>query len=475
MKLMFLFLLLLMLTQAFAHESPIRSDGGSISYATEDLFNRRGELEPPPSLFDLEELNHTLFSDLKTQSNDLKRIKYYLINGEIRMVRMYLTKLTYTHTKLRPVINRYLAILSFIEGDFEKSYNYISTPELQSIPQYAKICVLKVLSQIVLSKLHRLEENWARCQIENPGNFQERNLIWLDTLVELKLNPRAGVTRVPFKRVRLLTLDNEELKVVIKLALYLNQEKLLADQLAELSIDQLQDPEVRELAGHVFFRTGSLAKSYRFVEDLKSPNAENIKGNLYVLRKKYEVAYAQFKLALEQKQNSQNALERLLPIAWLLGDWESGAKYAQQVLASPQTMINKSTLVAAFLMQKGEYNEAAKILDAIAMRSRRGADIDVAQLSGFTALMQNKPDIVTKQAEMSCSQYDITNCWVLFQVEQWENFPLVLRREDKLEEKREWETLTKEEKIEPLQETVYVNQLDIEELDDKLIQLIPKT
>jgi tetratricopeptide (TPR) repeat protein len=456
-----------------AVDLPIRNDGGSISYATEGLLRRRGELVPPPDLFNLDELNRVLFSDMKNQNDSLKKIKYYLLNGDIRLAKLHLGKLAYTKTKLKPVIHRYLAILTFIEGDFEKTYNYLTLPALQNIPHFGKICVLKVLSQIVLTKLNQMEENWEKCKLENPNNFRERNLIWMDTLVQLKLYPQRGMTKVPFQRIRIASFTADEAKILIKLALYLNQENLIIDQLANLTPDQLQDPEIRELAGQVFFRTGALAKSYRFVEDLKSPNAENIKGNLYVLRDKYELAYAQFKLALEQKKNSQNAMERLLPLAWLLGDWEGGSKYSQQVLTSPQTQINKLTIVAAFLMQKGEYPEASRILEAIAHSSRRGTELEVTQLGSFTGLMQNRPDVVRKQASMSCSQYDIINCWIQFQLSQWDTFPLTIRREDKLEEGKEWERLVESDIKQPLSETIFVNQIDIEEMDDKLIQLIP--
>jgi tetratricopeptide (TPR) repeat protein len=472
MKMIFLLITILPL-KLVAVELPIRNDGGTISYATENLLRRRGELIPPPDLFNLDELNRVMFSDLKKQDDELKKVKYFLLNGEIRQAKILLSKLAYTRTKLKPVIYRYLGIISFIEGDFEKTYNYLSLPALQNIPHYGKICVLKVLSQIILTKLNQLEENWEKCQLENPDKFRERNLIWMETLVQLKLNPRAGITKVPFKQIKIASFTADEAKVLIKLALYLNQENLIVDQMTELTLDQLQDPEIRELAGQVFFRTGALAKSYHFVEDLNSPNSENIKGNLYILRDKYELAYAQFKLALEQKQNSQNAMERLLPLAWLLRDWEGGSKYSEQVLSSPQTQINKLTLVAAFLMQKGQYTEASRVLDAIAQRSRRGTEIEVTQLRSFTELMQNKPDVVSKQASLSCSQYDIINCWVQFQLAQWDSFPLTLRREDKLEEGKEWERLLKSDLKEPLSETVFVNQLDIEEMDDKLIQLIP--
>ena len=83
--------------------------------------------------------------------------------------------------------------------------------------------------------------------------------------------------------------------------------------------------------------------------------------------------------------------------------------------------------------------------------------------------------MVRKQSLLSCDQFDLINCWILFQMTQWDSFPLMLRREDKLSEKREWEKLTNEDFNVPLNEKVFVNQKDIEELDDKLIQLIPQT
>jgi tetratricopeptide (TPR) repeat protein len=468
------FFLVLLIQTALA-QVPIRTDSGNNTLATEGLYSRRGELAPPPEMLGFEELNAGLISDLRLHGEDLKKIKYYLLNGETRLAKLHLGRLAYKKTKLRPIVYRYLGILSFIESDFASSLDYFSRPELRDSPHFGKICTLKVLNQIVLSKKHDLEKDWARCQLENFRNFREENLVWLETLVNLKLSPRKGVTEVPFQKMRLAALTPNELKIMLKLSLYLNQERVVESELNDLTMDQLQDTEVRELVGQIFFRSGAFAKAYRFVEDLKSPNSENIKGNLYVLRNKYELAYAQFKLALEEKQNSQNAIERLLPLAWLLGDWEGGAKYAEQAIASPQTLINKLTVLAAFQMQKGAYQEAEKVLNVISQKSRRGTEIDVTQLASFTALMQNHPLKVKKEALLSCEQYDLVNCWILFQMGQWETFPLMVRREDKIPEGKLWEKLSKTAQQDPLKENVFINQLDIEELDDKLIQLIPKS
>lgn len=456
-----------------AIDVPILENGGSKTFATENLRSRRGTLTPPPEAGDMKELNRLIFSDLHEQNAEIKKVKYYLLNGETRLAHVHLTKLAYKQTKLKPIIYRYLAVLSFIEGRFQKSLEYLELKELQSLPHYSKICNLKVLNQVVLSEVRVLESEWNKCRELSLKEFDSDHMIWMETLVRLKVRPAEGLTKVPFKGVKLSALDNQQLKIFLKLAIYLNQEALVEPQITTFDLSQIQDQEIRELIGHIYFRLGSLAKSFRFVEDLTSPNAENIKGNLYVLRNKYEIAYAQFKLALAKKENSQNAMERIIPLAWLLGDWEEGAKYAERVIASPQTQINKMTLISAFYAQKGDYNKANDVLRTIAIKSRKGAELDVTQLHSFVGLMENKSDIARKQSHESCDQFDLINCWVSFQMDQWDSFPLLLRRADPVPSKKEWERLSQNEENDPLQETVYVNQLDIEELDDKLVKLIP--
>ncbi len=455
---------------------PIDRVGVGVSATqSEDLKSRRGELRPPVSIYDLEDLNKVLFSEMREQKNELKRVKYYLLNGEVRLAKLYLSKIARTQGKLRPVIFRYLALLSFVESDFEKTYEYLSIPELQRIPNYAKICILKTLSEIVLNKINQLDEDWKKCKEQNSYDFSGNSDIWIESIVQLKLRPIPGTTKIPFRKIKIAALDAEEAKLMLKLSLYLNQEQLVIEQINEFTLDQLQDEEFRELIGQALFRAGKFAKAYRFIEDLKTPNVENIKGNLYSLRSKYELAYAQHKLALEQKQNSQNAIERLLPLAWLLGDWEGGSKYAENVITSPHTLINKYTIMSAFLMQKGDYKKSDEVLSKISLDSKKGLEIELTQIAGFNAMMQNKADIARKNAYQSCYQFDLINCWLLFQLTQWDQFPSTAKREDQVPNNKKWEKLVNEDLNDPLTEKNYINQLDIEELDDKLIKLIPST
>ncbi len=437
-----------------------------------DLYARRGEYRPLDSLFTPEELNRVLFSENRLYKEELKKVKYYLINGELSVAKVYLQKLTYGQSKLKPIAYRYLGMIAFIEQDYQKSIKFLTYGELKNPPHFAKICGLLVLNKIILNDVKDLQDNWFRCRGEALKDINASNLAWLDTLVNLKLEAKPGITETPFRKVTIRALENVDLKILLKLAIYLNQEKMVVNQLPELYPEQLADIEVRELAGHIFFRSGKFANAYKFIEDIKSPNAENIKGNLYLLREKYEIAYAQFKLALKEKQNSQNALERLVPIAWLLGDWKAGSAYSQQLITRAGTEANKLTIMAAFEMQTGKYEKSRSILREIRQKSRRGNTLEVSQIGSFAALMENDPDELKVSASQACILLDMVNCWVLYQAHLWDNFPLVVRRGDEIPHKDEWTSMTLERKPGKLTEPTYVYQQDIEELDDKMIKLI---
>ena len=215
------------LAQAAKIDNAFHADGGSDLDRDSFIYQNRGNFAPPPSILELEDVDRVLFSDIRQQDSVLKKVKYYLVNGETRKARVYLNQLTYARTKLTPIAFRYLGVLTFIEGDFAQSYEWLSKPDIQTIPQYGRICMLKVLNEIVLSLTQNLERDWERCKQENPNNFKEDNLIWMETLVQLKLNPYRGVTKVPFKRFKIPAMNQEELKVFLKLALYLNQEQLI--------------------------------------------------------------------------------------------------------------------------------------------------------------------------------------------------------------------------------------------------------
>lgn len=451
------------------------SSWGHSSTAQEsDHLANRGNYLPPLEVFDTKELNRILFHELGRESKDLKKAKYYLLNGKTQEAELHLSKLAYSHTKLRPIIHRYLGTLAFIQGRYEKSQLYLTIPELLNFPHHSKVCTLQILNQIVLNQLKNLVENWDKCQLSNASEFKTKNVVWLDTLVKIKTDNSEDVTKKPFGLIRLDSLDLRDLKILLKLSIYLNQDKMLLPGLRFIQSEELKDHELREIVGHIYYRNGELVNAYSFIEDLKTPNAETMKGNLYVLRGKYELAYAQFKLALELKHNSENALERLLPLAWILGDWKQGSIYAENLPSDLRHKAHKLTLLTAFMVQRGEFEKAEEILHYLKTQTGQGTHLDVTQLHSFTKLMRSKPQDFAREAQMSCSQYDLVSCWLLFQNVHWQDLPFVIRRKGEIEHTQNWKSLVSNKESKPLTEKKFINQLDVEELDDQLIKLIPK-
>ena len=439
-----------------------------------NLYRRRGELIPLSNGESEEALFKAMMSEFTTQKEDLKRVKYYLINGEVRMAKMYLRQMMLTEPRLRPLGYRYLGMLEFILGNYQESLKELKRPELNKFGNYQKVCVLRILNQIILNDLFDLEDQWDRCLLENIKEMQSNRLLWLETLVRLKTAPSENTLIAPFKYNKIFSLPNEDIKITLKLALYLNQESLVLPELMQLTLDAILDPEIRELAGLILFRAKKFSLSYKFIEDLNTANINNIKGNLYLMQNKYELAFAQFKLALIQKQNSLNAMERALPLAWEIGQWEEGTKLAEQVITSPEGAMSKLALTSAFYVQRGLYKEAEKRLDYITTYSTEGENLTVTQLYAYNHLMQKKSLETMKYADLSCKAYDLAQCWLLYQFSYWDHFPLtVLRDEPLFKNTNWWDDESALTTISALKETIYVNQKDIEELDDALIKLIP--
>ena len=440
-----------------------------------DLGKLRGKILPYNNAESEEALFKAMLSEFSKQKIELKKVKYYLINGEVRLAKMYLRQMLLTEPKLRPLGYRYLAMIEFILGNYTQSLAELKRPELDKFGVYGKVCVLRVLNQIILNDVFDLSEKWDRCIIENTREIQGNRLIWLETLVQLKINPSAATLKVPFKYTRIFALPNDDIKIILKLALYLNQEDLVLEEINKLTFDAIIDPEIRELAGLILFRAKKFSLSFKFIEDLNTANVNNIKGNLYLMQNKYELAFAQFKLALVQKQNSLNAIERALPLAWEIQQWDEGTKLAEQIITSPEGAMSKLALTAAFYIQKDKFAEAEKRLDYITTYSTEGENLTVTQLYAYTNLMQKRTLETVKYADLSCKSYDLAQCWLLYQFSYWgDHFPLTVRREEPIFKNESWwndeSTLTT---ISPLKENIYVNQKDIEELDDALIKLIP--
>src|SRR5690606_30757295 len=255
-------------------------------------------------------------NEQKLMSLKLAEVKFAMINGNIERAKILLLQQGFNTGFGKIIKKRYSAIISFIEGKYQTSLDTLNDPDFLFDQHFTHICSLKTLNELILNKTADATETWRRCNKLTVLLSENANL-WPAVLVNLKKNPKEAIKQ-PFEKMNIANESFDTIRLFLKLALYLNQQKLIIPKIPDFAPEVFQDPELRELIGFLYYREAELVKAYTFIEDLETPNSENIKGNLYLAQNKYELAYGQFKLALNRKNNSQNALERITPVAWLL-------------------------------------------------------------------------------------------------------------------------------------------------------------
>lgn len=406
--------------------------------------------------------------------NSLARIKLAIINGDYSLARILLLDAKYDKNFSMPIQARYLAILEFITGNYSKSLEVLQQKELSRIKYKDKICLMETLNYIIVDKASEASENWRNCRRYLAGKATSNNL-WMDALVALKFEQETKVAARPLDGVNIENERGDLLRLYLKLALYLNEPDTILARIPYLSGEIFRNPRTRELLGLLYYRQGEIVKAYELIEDLSTPNSENIKGNLYLAQSKYELAYAQFKLALKRKSNSQNALERILPTAWRLNQWEDGAKFSKMLDTTSQNNNQRLALQAAFLTKANQHEEARENLKTIIKNKQGQTPLEVNQLLAYNSFVSKAPEELFKYTNKACTQKDGHACWIRAHMLVWEDLTLLADREDPVFQDSDnlLEEYTETFTVNPLEETVFINQKNIEELEDAQIELIP--
>ncbi len=408
----------------------------------------------------------------KRINQSLGTIKFYMINGNLEKAKLMLISDNSKDKYAQVIKYRYLSMIYFIQGEYDKSLEYLTKKEMLNLSYTKNLCLLRTMNYLILDKAEDAAKDWNRC-VDATLTQSDTEHVWMSTLVNLKLTKDAKATTIPFKSINIENETGRYLKLFLKLSLYLGQQQKILERLKFLNPEVYTDPEIRELVGMLYYREGKIVKAYQFIEDLTSPNSQNIKGNIYLSQEKYELAYAQFKLALQKKINSQNSIERMIPLAWTLKQWQDGIDYISKLENKTEDKYKKLTVLAAFKASNGSHKESANDLERIVVGSRNSQSPEVNKLYSFNAMMLNDLDKAQTYADLSCKNQDGFNCWMQFHLEIWENFTLTTNREDKVisEENNLTNRLIASVVDQKIDEEVYINQKDIEELDNELIKL----
>ncbi len=195
-----------------------------------------------------------------------------------------------------------------------------------------------------------------------------------------------------------------------------------------------------------------------------------------MIKGQYELAFGHFKLALLKKENSKNAIERALPLAWLLGQYKDGLSLLSRILDEETDIRKKVLLNTAFQVRLNNFLRSQQQMRSLKMLFQGELPKEAAIMGSYTSLMNDDVKLAYTHANNACRKNDGLNCWFLFQNLIWEDLAKTMRRDEHTYSDNEVTLSLLKEKAEvaPITETLLIDQKDIEELDGVEVQLLGK-
>lgn len=404
----------------------------------------------------------------------LKLAKFNLVNGELENAKLFLNKME-NSIELKGIKNRYLATIAFIEGDYKTSDKILRTSDFDGPAANTQVCILKVLNSLALENLKQLDDDFKTCK-ELTFNYSKNRHLWMEYVVNLKLSKKNPFTTDSPDTLKWIFQDIELTRIWLKKNIFFNTEKKSIDYLPSFPASTFRRKDIRELIGLSYFRIGDQQNALKFIEDLETPTAENIKGNIELSNKKYELAYGHFQLALKYKDNSKNALERLIPLSWILEKWQDGLKFLKKEIGPNTDQSKKLALETAFLIQEEKLNPAQENLKILNSRYRGSVPKEVLRMDTYVSLMLSQTKELKNNSSLACKKFDGLNCWIFLQMFVWEDLGILLQNDESTttDPTLTLDYLKSEQPVEPLVENELIDQTLVEELDSAMVQIKEK-
>lgn len=414
----------------------------------------------------------------------LQKAKFKLINGDLLQAEFFLNRIDDKKSIVLNIKKRYMAIIYFLRNQFTQSIGMLNHPTLKIATYNSEICLLRMMNYIALNDIENLKIESRLCQIQTM-KYSKNDQQWLENLLDVKMSKDIGVGKNLTKNVELVFLNEDVSRLWLKTGLFLNKESEFIKLISKLPASSYQSRQLREIIAFMYFRLKQYDKAMSFIDDIDSANAENIKGNIRLVNKEYELAFGHFKLALQKKSDSPNSLERAVPLSWLLGQWDDGLSMLNNMINSKVDQKNKDALRIAFLIRKNDLKTAQKELMILKRKFDNKPPFEVNIMESFVNLILEKDvprqDLLAEKRkteesiENSCRAFDGISCWLAMQYLEYDNLSKTLDRTDPvtMENTLSLDDLKKPATIKPLDEESLVDQSDVEELDGKQIKINP--
>jgi hypothetical protein len=412
---------------------------------------------------------------------NLQKAKFKLISGDLKLAEFFLNRISDKESALMGIKKRYLAIIYFINGRFDQSIATLDEKKINNNNYYVQNCLLRLINFMAVNDVAAIKRERSSCQFYT-ARYSKNDQFWLNTMITLKTADSKALKRSMMLDVD-ATLNNDEMaRLWLKTGLYINKEKDLLDVISNLPESSYQSKRLREIVAFMYMRAGESKKALSFVDDIDSPNAENIKGNINLANKEYELAFGHFRLALQKKQDSTNSLERAIPLAWMLNQWNDGLMMLANISNKNLDPRNSAAIKIAFLIREKRFLDAQRELTLLKIAFQNEPPYEVNIMDTYVNLMLGENDKVydkrrvEESAEKSCKAFDGISCWISLQYIQWENLGKTIKRDDPTysDKTLTLESLKEKKLLEPLVESKSIDQSDIEELDGETIKVTPQ-
>ena len=412
---------------------------------------------------------------------NLQKAKFKLISGDLKLAEFFLNRINDKDSVVVEVKKRYLAIIHFINGKFDKSIASLNEIKTNNNNYFVQNCLLRLINFMAVIDLEAVNREKNSCQTQT-AKYSRNDQFWLDAMLKLKLSDARALKKMMMTDIQTTLNDDEMSRLWLKTGLYINKEKDLLNLISVLSESSYQSKKLREIVAFMYMRSGESAKALAFIDDIDSANAENIKGNINLVNKEYELAFGHFRLALQKKQDSTNSLERAIPLAWMLNQWNDGLMMLANISNRNLDSRKTGALKIAFLIRENRLIDAQKELTLLKIAFQNEPPYEVNIMDTYVNLMLGENGKVCdkrrveESAEKSCKAFDGISCWISLQYIQWENLGKTIKRNDTIYSDKliTIESLKEKQIIEPLVETKSIDQSDIEELDGATIMITPQ-
>ncbi|HLE12121.1 MAG: hypothetical protein A2504_12225 [Bdellovibrionales bacterium RIFOXYD12_FULL_39_22] len=358
----------------------------------------------------------------------LKLAKYYLINGDLAKAEYLLKKINPPSNSagLVPIISNYLAITNFAKANFARSLEILEEDFAEGSKwwgrpaHYKEICLLKLINQLSIGRQQDFLKELPFC-LSATRNFSTNQQFWARSLATV-LNPNISDWQKTNSLAYIDSFSNEDsTKLWLKFALFTDNDKFIYQDLEKIPAQAYTSKRVRELLGLIHFRQGNNEIAAKFIDDIYLPNAENIKGEISLKKKEFEVAFGHFQLALKNNSSSLNALKKTIPLAFTLRQWPAGLELINTISPTHLKDEKKLTIQAAFLILNNEFAAAKEKIRLLEILFKDKIPARVNQLAAYLAFLDNDRSKFEMHSATACQKYEGVSCWLFLQSYSWHN------------------------------------------------------